>query len=75
MKAIQLSVVIAAVIGMTSAPAFAGKPCEELKAEIAAKIEANKGKATLEIVANDQVGDKKVIGSCENGSKKIVVAK
>ena len=27
---------------------------------------------TLEIVANDQVGDKKVVGSCDGGTKKIV---
>lgn len=67
---------LAALLAVASAPALAaGKPCEELKSEIAARIEANKGKATLEIVANDQVGDRKVIGSCENGSKKIVVAK
>jgi hypothetical protein len=49
------------------------KPCEELKSEIAAKIEANGVKSyTLEIVAADQVGDRKVVGSCEGGSKKIV---
>jgi hypothetical protein len=49
------------------------KPCEELKTEIAAKIDANGVKNyTLEIVANDQVGDRKVVGSCDGGSKKIV---
>lgn len=49
------------------------KPCEELKTEIAAKIDANGVKKyTLEIVANDQVGDRKVVGSCEGGTKKIV---
>jgi hypothetical protein len=49
------------------------KPCDELKAEIAAKIDANGVKNyTLEIVPNDQVGDRKVVGSCEGGAKKIV---
>lgn len=49
------------------------KPCEELKSEIAAKIDANGVKNyTLEIVASDQVGDRKVVGSCEGGTKKIV---
>jgi hypothetical protein len=49
------------------------KPCEELKSEIAAKIEANGVKNyTLEIVASEQAGDRKVVGSCEGGSKKIV---
>jgi len=67
---------LAALLAVAGAPALAaGKPCEELKSEIAARIEANKGKATLEIVTNDQVGDRKVVGSCESGSKKIVIAK
>lgn len=49
------------------------KPCEELKSEIAAKIEANGVKNyTLEIVASEQAGDRKVVGSCEGGAKKIV---
>lgn len=53
--------------------ALAFKPCEELKSEIAAKIEANGVKQyLLEIVPNDQVGDKKVVGSCDGGTKKIV---
>jgi len=65
-------VFLVAAIGI-SLPAFAAKPCEELKSEIAAKIEA-KGVTgyTLEVVANEQVGDKKVVGSCEGGTKKIV---
>ncbi|MBK4998406.1 DUF1161 domain-containing protein [Pseudomonas sp. S31] len=50
----------------------AGKPCEELKAEIAAKLDA-KGVSgyTLEIVdKGDPAG--KVVGSCEAGTKEIV---
>jgi len=59
-----------------SSLALAAKPCEELKAEIAAKIEANGVKAyTLDVVANDQVGDRKVVGSCDGGTKKIVYAR
>lgn len=59
-----------------SAHAFAAKPCEDLKTEIAAKIEAHGVKAyTLEIVPADQVGDQKVVGSCEGGTKKIVYAR
>ena len=59
-----------------SAHAFAAKPCEELKAEIAAKIEAKGVKAyTLEIVPNEQVGDQKVVGSCDGGTKKIVYSR
>lgn len=49
------------------------KSCEELKAEIAAKIDANGvTHYTLEVVATEQAGDRKVVGSCEGGSKKII---
>jgi hypothetical protein len=54
--------------------AFAdGKPCEELKAEIAAKIDA-KGASnyTLEIVEKGAAADGNVVGTCEKGSKEIV---
>jgi len=55
---------------------FAAKPCEELKSEIAAKLDASQVTGyTLEIVANDQVGDRKVVGSCDGGTKKIVYVK
>ena len=58
---------------LVSTAAFAAKPCDELKTEIAAKIDANHVSGyTLEIVAMDQVGDRKVVGSCEGGTKKIV---
>lgn len=68
----RLSLVIALAFVLPSAWAQL-KPCDELKAEIAAKIDANGVKNyTLEIVATDQVGDRKVVGSCEGGSKKIV---
>ena len=48
------------------------KPCDELKQEIAAKLDAKGVKGyTLEIVAADQIKDQKVVGSCEGGTKKI----
>ena len=51
---------------------YAAKPCEELKSEIVAKLDKKGVKGyELSIVANDKVGDAKVIGSCELGSKKI----
>jgi len=53
--------------------ALAAKPCEELKSEIAAKLDAKGVKDySLDIVAADQVADQKVVGSCEAGMKKIV---
>jgi predicted lipoprotein with Yx(FWY)xxD motif len=57
---------------LMAANSYAMKPCEELKTEIAAKLDKSGVKTyTLNIVANDKVGDAKVMGSCENGSKKI----
>ncbi len=56
--------------------AQAGKPCEELKSEIAKKLEVNGVKTySLDIVAKDKDADGKVIGTCEGGSKKIVYRK
>lgn len=72
MKKIALSLAIACF----ALPAFAEKNCDELKSEIAAKIEAKGVKnAQLEIVAADQVKDEKVVGSCEGGKKKITYKK
>ena len=51
----------------------AGKPCEELKAEIDAKLK-DKGVAsyTLDVIDKGSATDKQVVGSCEGGSKEIV---
>jgi pentose-5-phosphate-3-epimerase len=59
---------------MAVAPAFAQKKgCEELAAEIAAKLDAKGVKGyKLDIVATGEVGDKQVVGSCEAGAKKII---
>jgi hypothetical protein len=58
---------------LACAQAFAAKPCEELKGEIAAQIDANHVPSyTLDIVANDQLGDRTVVGSCDGGTNKIV---
>ena len=51
----------------------AGKPCEELKSEIAAKLDA-KGVSgySLDVVDKGAAADAKVVGTCEGGSKEIV---
>ena len=55
-----------------NAPALTRKPCEELKAEIEAKIQANGVETyTLGIVPSEDVKDEKVVGSCDGGTKKI----
>jgi outer membrane lipoprotein-sorting protein len=58
-----------------SACAFAqvAKPCEDLKAEIAKKLEAkNVTSYSLEIVEKEKDAEGKVVGTCEGGSKKVV---
>ena len=59
------------------ASAFAQiKPCDELKDEIGAKLQA-KGvmNYTLGTVPADQVKEQKVVGSCDGGKKKIIYTK
>lgn len=53
--------------------ANASKPCEELKGEIAKKLDDKGVKGyTLEIVAKDDGTEGKEVGTCEGGAKKIV---
>ena len=60
-------------LSCVSTAAMAAKSCDELKTELAAKLDAKGVKSyTLEAVATDAVGDAKVIGSCDGGTKKIV---
>jgi hypothetical protein len=48
------------------------KPCEELKAEIDAKLQQKGVKSyTLDIVPNENVKEEKVVGTCDGGTKKI----
>ncbi len=65
--------ILAAGIAVLSMPAFAAKPCEALKGEIAAKIDA-KGvpQYTLTIVPAADVGERTVVGSCDAGANRIV---
>ncbi len=71
MKRVIIS--LTAVIVLAGSVAFAEiKPCEELKAEIDAKLKEKGVKDyTLEIIPADQVKDQKIIGSCDGGIKKI----
>lgn len=56
--------------------AQAAKSCDDLKAEIAKKIEANGVKNySLDVVDKDAQADGKVVGSCGGGTKKIVYSK
>ena len=57
------------------------KPCEQLKEEIAAKMDA-KGVTSYELTIvkkedaeNDSIVEGKIVGSCEGGTKKILYTK
>jgi len=64
------------VLSLVMFPAYAQKPCDELKSEIAAKLETKGVKGyQLEIVATEEVKDQKLVGSCEGGKKKITYTK
>lgn len=57
LKPARLILLCAAVL-LAQAAQAASKPCDELKAEIAT-------------VENDKVGDAKLVGSCDGGTKKL----
>jgi hypothetical protein len=69
----RIIIFLVSVIVLFSTSAFAEiKSCEELKAEIDAKLKAKGVKGyTLDILPTDQVKDQKIVGSCEGGTKKI----
>jgi hypothetical protein len=68
-----IRIALVVVVALFASQALAAKDCEELKKEIAAKIEANGVKNyTLEIVPSDQVNGRQVVGSCGGGTMKIV---
>lgn len=75
MKPLKMLLAIAAVLAIPACSHAQGaKACEELKSEIAAKLDAKGVKGyTLDIVAKDaDAGDAKAVGTCEGGSKKIL---
>ena len=60
---------------MGTSYALASKPCEELKGEIAKKLDDKGVKGyTLEIVPKDTDAEK-VVGTCDGGAKKIVYSR
>ncbi|QVW23462.1 DUF1161 domain-containing protein [Pseudomonas hormoni] len=70
MKKFMLAVGLLSLAGTAFAE---GKSCEELKAEIAAGLDA-KGVSgySLEIVDKGTPTDGKIVGTCEKGTKEIV---
>jgi hypothetical protein len=70
---------LAAVVLVLFVPTLActqAKSCDDLKAEIAKKIEANGvTNYSLDVVDKDAQSDGKVVGTCGGGAKKIVYSK
>jgi hypothetical protein len=73
----MLLTVAAVLVVPACSYAQGAKSCEELKTEIAAKLDAKGVKGyTLDIVAKDaDAGDAKVVGTCEGATKKILYKK
>jgi hypothetical protein len=74
-RRVSLLMVISVTGVVFAAPAFA-KPCDEVKAEIAAKLDA-KGVVgyTIEAIPVDQPDERKQVGTCDAGAKKIVYSR
>ncbi|MBC3958022.1 DUF1161 domain-containing protein [Pseudomonas triticifolii] len=63
----------AGLLSIAGTALAAGKPCEELKSEIDAKLQA-KGVSsyTLEAVEKGSADGQQVVGTCDAGTKEIV---
>ncbi|KXG83231.1 MULTISPECIES: DUF1161 domain-containing protein [Pseudomonas] len=72
MKKLILAVGLMALAGGALA---AGKPCEELKAEIAAKLDAKGVKGYKLTIAPKGDPADKVVGTCEAGTKVIAYSR
>ena len=72
MKTTYSLLILAALISFSTA-SHARKPCEELKQEISAKLDA-KGvrQFSLDVVAADAADTRKTVGTCDGGTQRIV---
>lgn len=67
-----LTLMLAAGLARADAPATGPKPCDELQREIAAKLDARGVIGyRLEIVAPEDAGAAKIVGSCQGGTQRI----
>ncbi len=67
-----VAVMVLGLAGTASAQSTR-KSCDELKAEIDAKIKKNGvDKFTLDVVDTEAQAEGKVVGTCDGGTKKIV---
>jgi len=72
----KLILAVGLVATFAALPVIAGTPCDDVKAQIAKKLDGKGVKNyTLEAVAAADVKDQKVVGSCDAGARKIVYAR
>lgn len=68
-----LSLVLGSVLLVMCVDAFAATSCDDVKSAITAKLDAKGVKDySLDVIASADVGEQKVIGSCNGGTQKIV---
>jgi len=69
----KLMIAAIVALGMSGQAWAQKKSCDELKAEIEAKIKKNGvDKFSLDVVDKDAQSEGKVVGTCDGGAKKIV---
>lgn len=67
---------LALTLGALTMGAQARKDCDELKGEIDAQLQTKGVKAyRLEIVAMEAVGENKVVGQCDGGTRRIIYSR
>ena len=73
MKTVMMTAALALAAGIAATPASAKNSCDEVTAQIEAKIKAKGVKDfTLTTVPKDEKSDLRVVGSCDGGAKKIL---
>ena len=65
--------ILALAFGLAALPAFAGTPCDELKAKIEATLEKKGVKNyTLDVVDAKDTREGRVVGTCDGNTRKII---
>ena len=73
MKSVIVTTVLAISVCALAGPAMAKTSCEDVTAQIEAKIKAKGVKEfTLTVVPKDEKTDLRVVGTCDGGAKKII---
>jgi hypothetical protein len=66
----------AGLLSIAGGALAAGKPCDELKSEIDAKIQAKGASGySLEVADKGTASGAQVVGTCEGGTKEIIYKK